>query len=181
MQFEIEVVNTNNCPVEKVREASRVNETVFEKQCQLPSTSYANFQPDYWIFAYEITEDGKLLLGKLDLNLSTSTLQNHTIKKAKISNVGIFPFARHKHVGTELLRKATKLCSKNNFDYLYIFCDRKVVPFYKGSGFIQFSKENPEKPKQPLLFAKPISKRCQKNPNIILQDFKQSFNKDKQQ
>lgn len=171
MEIILKVVDANNCDIEYVREASRLNETIFTKQTQLPSIIQSKFKPDVWIFAYGKTEDGEILLGKLDINFSKSTLLNHTIRKVKISNIGILPFARHKNVGSELLHKARKLCDKNYVDYMYIFCDKKVVPFYKHCGFMPITKNEESNQQKTLLLVKPVSKRCIKNPNIIKHDF----------
>lgn len=173
MNIELEVIDGATATPKNMQDALRLNEAIFDGEYKLEPQLHGNFKPDKWIFIYEVTTDGKMLVGKADLKFLTSPIKDKTVKKCRISNLGVLPFMQHKQFGSALLEHAIEICENEHCDYVYLDCspNKNLTGFYRRKQFAELNTNlvmpsNPEQ-KPTVTMVKVLSDRCKKNLKVV--------------
>ncbi len=81
----------------------------------------------YVIYAY----DEEKLVG-------TGRVISDGVINAYLCGLGVIPAYRNKGIGTEISKRLVEYCNGSNL-HIQLFCEEKLVPYYKNKGFEIFA------------------------------------------
>lgn len=151
MQLEYKLISVSESTIKDRQEAERLDENIFGNDYNFMQ-KISTKKPNYWVFVYGKINNSFQLLGKANINILTNNYKTLKIKRAKISNFGVLPFATRHHVGSKLIHQVISECEKLQVHYVYLNCNNSgdsknfnIVNFYLKNGFIPLENSNENK------------------------------------